>query len=239
MAGKTEQTKNNIMRAAYEIAAKKGLKAVTVRRIAEKAKTSVGLIYYHFKDVPQIFEMILQHHYLQILDYLDEHLPTSDDPLLRFMAASTINFLFTSSRHVFRNISRDLPYSGISKDAHHFILVKHSFESIQKKMNLNADRVMLDIAVFAFIGSFETIKSAYYRAQISLTPYQLTKIVFLQTFTPMGLDVKEIESRVPQIEKICKKTKRKDIAVPWLLSVHDDAPNFNQVTLHELGQHVL
>lgn len=239
MAGKTEQTRHKIMRAAYEIAADKGLKGVTVRGIAAKAQTSVGLVYYHFKDVPQIFEMILQHHYEQILNYLDEHLPASDDPLLRFMAVITINIQFTSSRKVFRNISRGVPFSGITRDSYYFSVIKQGIESIQQKMALKSDGVMLDTAVFAFIGSLETIKSACFRSQLLLTPYELAKIVFLQTFTPMGLDVNEIASRVPEIEKICRNCKREDIAVPLLASAHDDAPDFNQVSLHELGQRLL
>lgn len=235
MTPKTKETQTKIMRATYEIALKKGLKAVTVRNIAAKAKTSVGLIYYHFKDVPRIFETIHLCHYEQIFNYLNQQLPGANDPLLCFMSATTINIQFASSRHFLQNIGHVFPFLHLSKDSQYFSLTRQNIKSIQEQFDLFRKKGMLDADVFAFIGAFEMIKSAYYRSQISLTPYQLTEMVFLRTFTPMGLAGNEIKTRTPEIEKLCRKTKRKEIAVPWLLSVHDDVPEFNQITLHALG----
>lgn len=238
MTPKTKETQTKIMTAAYEIALKKGVKAVTVREIAAKAKTSIGLIYYHFKDVPKIFETIHLCHYEQIFHYLEEKLPGADDPLLRFMSATTINIQFASSRHFLQNITHVFPFSHLTKDSQYFLLTRQSMKSIQEQFGLLKEKGMTDAETFAFIGAFEMIKSASYRSEISLNPYQLTQMVFIRTFTPMGLDANEIKSRIAEVQKVCRNTKRKEIALPWLLSVHDDVLEFNQVTLHALGKPV-
>ncbi|MBN1663935.1 MAG: TetR/AcrR family transcriptional regulator [Deltaproteobacteria bacterium] len=237
---KTKETQTKIMTAAYEIALKKGIKAITVREIAAKAKTSIGLIYYHFKDVPKIFEKIHLCHYEQIFHYLDEKLPGPDDSLLRFMNATTINIQFAASRHFLQNISHVFPFSHLTKDSQYFSLTRENINAIQKQFGLLREKGMPDpdAEAFAFIGAFEMIKSAYYRSQISPTPYQITQMVFVRTFTPMGLDANEIISRIAEVQKVCRNIKRKEIALPWLLSVHDDVPEFNQVTLHALGKPV-
>lgn len=48
-----------ILRAAYEVAARRGLDALTVRLVAERAKLSPGLILFHFESKDQLIVTLL------------------------------------------------------------------------------------------------------------------------------------------------------------------------------------
>ncbi|MCS7182645.1 MAG: TetR/AcrR family transcriptional regulator [Thermoanaerobaculum sp.] len=57
-----------ILRAALELFSKQGYGATTMRQIAEKARTSLGNVYHHFKNKEQIFSTLLDRYFQLLLD---------------------------------------------------------------------------------------------------------------------------------------------------------------------------
>jgi AcrR family transcriptional regulator len=56
----SEQTRRDqIIRAAYEVAARRGLEGLTVRLVAAKARLSTGLVLFHFKSKDQLVVALL------------------------------------------------------------------------------------------------------------------------------------------------------------------------------------
>ena len=53
--------RGQILRAAYDIAARRGLDALTVRQVAERAGLSVGLVLFHFKAKDALVLAVLDH----------------------------------------------------------------------------------------------------------------------------------------------------------------------------------
>jgi len=53
--------RSQILRAAYDIAARRGLDALTVRQVAERAGLSVGLVLFHFKTKDALVIAVLDH----------------------------------------------------------------------------------------------------------------------------------------------------------------------------------
>jgi AcrR family transcriptional regulator len=56
-----EARRMQILRAAYEVASRKGLDALTVRLVAHRAKLSTGLVLFHFKTKNQLIIALLDH----------------------------------------------------------------------------------------------------------------------------------------------------------------------------------
>lgn len=56
-----ETRRTQILHAAYEIAARAGLDALTVRQVAERAHLSVGLVLFHFKTKDALIVAVLDH----------------------------------------------------------------------------------------------------------------------------------------------------------------------------------
>ena len=56
-----ETRRHQILRAAYDIAARKGLDALTVRNVAERANLSVGLVLFHFETKDTLIIAVLDH----------------------------------------------------------------------------------------------------------------------------------------------------------------------------------
>ena len=53
--------RTQILKAAYDIAARGGLDALTVRHVAERAELSVGLVLFHFKTKDALIIAVLDH----------------------------------------------------------------------------------------------------------------------------------------------------------------------------------
>jgi TetR/AcrR family transcriptional repressor of bet genes len=56
-----ETRRQQILRAAYDIAARRGLDALTVRHVAERAGLSVGLVLFHFETKDALIIAVLDH----------------------------------------------------------------------------------------------------------------------------------------------------------------------------------
>jgi len=54
-----ETRRDQILKAAYEVAARKGLEGLTVRLVATKARLSTGLVLFHFESKDQLVEALL------------------------------------------------------------------------------------------------------------------------------------------------------------------------------------
>src|SRR5450759_3163243 len=56
-----EARRTQILKAAYEVASRKGLDALTVRLVAHRAKLSTGLVLFHFKTKDQLIIALLDY----------------------------------------------------------------------------------------------------------------------------------------------------------------------------------
>lgn len=56
-----EARRTQILRAAYDVAARKGLDALTVRLVAQRAKLSSGLVLFHFRSKEQLIIALLDY----------------------------------------------------------------------------------------------------------------------------------------------------------------------------------
>jgi TetR/AcrR family transcriptional repressor of bet genes len=82
-----EARRMQILRAAYEVASRKGLDALTVRLVAHRAKLSTGLVLFHFKTKNQLIIALLDH-VLETTTVLQvtEDITSSPVPLDRLLA---------------------------------------------------------------------------------------------------------------------------------------------------------
>ncbi len=71
------QTKNRIMKAAFQLFAKKGIHGTNSKEIVEKAGVSIGSFYSYFKDKKTLLLEMLE-------DYLDRHYTTIWRPMSDF-----------------------------------------------------------------------------------------------------------------------------------------------------------
>ncbi|MBO1004689.1 TetR/AcrR family transcriptional regulator [Pseudogracilibacillus auburnensis] len=61
MAPKTKYSKEDIILAAFDIAKKDGLDAITIRRIAKQLGSSIAPIYVNFKDIDELVQEVVNH----------------------------------------------------------------------------------------------------------------------------------------------------------------------------------
>jgi len=61
MAPRKKFTKQAIIKAAFEIARKEGLDAITIRRVAEQLGSSIAPIYVNFKNVDELIQAVIDH----------------------------------------------------------------------------------------------------------------------------------------------------------------------------------
>lgn len=235
MASKTELSKQKILQTTFQIISKKGIAKTTVREIARQADISTGRIYHHFKDVSQIYSTLYMIHYNQIFCYLDTLEDSDMDPLTRFMSASTMSIQFLYSKKTFRDILYSGTYSNLGKGSDFFTLVRQNIGAVAGFFNLAVEEELLDLETFAFIGSSQALKSAFYSGQSLASPYEQTRFVFCKTFVPMGLANEEIEKRVSLVEQISRSTTGGQISSHWLLPEGQTVSAFDSKTLHEYG----
>jgi TetR/AcrR family transcriptional repressor of bet genes len=53
--------RNQILRAAFDVASRRGLAGLTIRLVAAKAELSTGLVFFHFKTKEQLIDALLDH----------------------------------------------------------------------------------------------------------------------------------------------------------------------------------
>ena len=82
-----EARRMQILKAAYEVASRKGLDALTVRQVAHRAKLSTGLVLFHFKAKDQLIIALLDY-VLQTTTvlHLTEDIASIPVPLDRLLA---------------------------------------------------------------------------------------------------------------------------------------------------------
>lgn len=82
--------RKQILRGAYDVASRKGLAALTVRQVAERADLSTGLVLFHFKTKEQLVTALLDYvlETTTVLHLTDEiaSLPSPLDRLLALLA---------------------------------------------------------------------------------------------------------------------------------------------------------
>ncbi len=61
MAPRKKFSKQDIINAAFEIARKEGLDAITIRKVAEQLGSSIAPIYVNFKDVEELIQAVVDH----------------------------------------------------------------------------------------------------------------------------------------------------------------------------------
>ncbi len=79
----TAQTRLQIIAAAREVFAERGVSRTTLAQIAKAAGVTRGAIYWHFKNKPDLFFAMLEQVSLPFIDRIDETLPEENpgDPL--------------------------------------------------------------------------------------------------------------------------------------------------------------
>ncbi|MDZ4262234.1 MAG: TetR family transcriptional regulator [Pseudomonadota bacterium] len=79
----TEQTRQDIITAARQVFAERGVSRSTLEQIAKTAGVTRGAIYWHFKNKPDLFFAMMEQVSLPLIDQIGENLPDSDqiDPL--------------------------------------------------------------------------------------------------------------------------------------------------------------
>lgn len=82
----TEQTREQILEAARQLFIDEGYEAVSVRKIAERAKITHGTIYVHFKDKDDLLYQVSEEQFNRLLSRL-RRLPRSREPIRRLEEA--------------------------------------------------------------------------------------------------------------------------------------------------------
>lgn len=79
----TEQTRQDIITAARQVFAERGVSRSTLEQIAKAAGVTRGAIYWHFKNKPDLFFAMMEQVSLPLIDQIGENLPDNDqiDPL--------------------------------------------------------------------------------------------------------------------------------------------------------------
>ncbi len=78
----TEHTRQQILDAASELFIQSGYEAISVRKIAARAKLSHGTIYIHFKDKDDLLYQASEEQFSRLMSRL-QRLPRSREPLVR------------------------------------------------------------------------------------------------------------------------------------------------------------
>ena len=99
--GKREQ----ILRAAEQVFAKRGFKGATTREVAEKAGIASSLIFYYFKNKMALYEAVFQSFFDQLEDLMQQNLSLDLD---RLGQLKQFLFTFTDYAREHRNMIRIL-----------------------------------------------------------------------------------------------------------------------------------
>jgi AcrR family transcriptional regulator len=86
MARPATDIKQRLLRAAREAFDRRGVDAVSLRAIAARARTTIGMIYYYFPTKDDLFEAVVEDVYARVLPDLAAALAT-DQPLRAKLAA--------------------------------------------------------------------------------------------------------------------------------------------------------
>jgi AcrR family transcriptional regulator len=85
-AEKSETTRAALTRAARELFAERGYAAVGTMEIVNRAGSSRGAMYHHFKDKQELFRAVYEQIQQELIDRVAESMAGIDDPLTAFEA---------------------------------------------------------------------------------------------------------------------------------------------------------
>lgn len=111
-------TKKDILKAAIDIIATKGVQDLTMDRVAAEAGVAKGTLYTHFKNKKQILEAAIQESIVPLLEELASLFESNEAPdkMLEDIARIHLEF-FNKQKKLYRVLlySRDAAHDGINR----------------------------------------------------------------------------------------------------------------------------
>jgi len=89
-----ENTRNNILKAALDIAISEGWQAVTIRRISEAVEYTTSIVYSNFESKDALLLEIMKGGFDQLYDLSERALKAESDPKKQLLILSLVNWDF-------------------------------------------------------------------------------------------------------------------------------------------------
>lgn len=101
-----EAMRHLILTTAGELVAEKGIKQLSIRKIAKRMDYSAGIIYHYFQGKEAIVEQLLQQGYRELIDGLTARLHTSQESAEEKLSQSLSQFIrvTTAEESQYRNV---------------------------------------------------------------------------------------------------------------------------------------
>ena len=156
---KKQTTRDKILQAAFELARKEGVEALSVRAIAKKCDCSTQPIYLSFKGIEEIkdeiYNMAMQYYYSSMLEEIEKH----EYPEYKAIGTSYVRFAYTE-RELFKYVFMTKPrlkYGSVEAS------FEKSLEIIKRNLNISeADARKLHTIMWVFGHGIATMRVTDY-----------------------------------------------------------------------------
>ena len=180
---------------------------LNIREIASKAGVSIGLMYYHFKDLDAVYEEI-HALYLQnvseILRPLKDRQTTLCYEMTHQLLHIELNQLHPKISHLFINCLDN-----------YFVYLKDAVESVlqQFEISLPEDQLLLESRFYE--GRLIGISQALLDEPEAFEPIELVSFVFSRLLGPYGISTTEIEKCKSQAYDFVHSAMKEKSIAQW------------------------
>jgi AcrR family transcriptional regulator len=185
----------------------KGNTDLNIREIASKAGVSIGLMYYHFKDLDAVYEEIhalYLHNVDQILQPFKGKLPVLCYEITHQLMYIELNQLHPKISQLF-----------INRLDSYFVYLKHAVESIFQEFGLHLSAAQLQIEARFYAGMLRGISQVLLKDSEKYEPVELVILIFNRMLSPYGVSSDIIEKCKPEALEIVKDAMKEKSISQW------------------------
>ena len=185
----------------------KGNTDLNIREIASKAGVSVGLMYYHFKDLDAVYEEIhalYLHNVSQILKPLKSEVTVLCYEITHQLLHIELNQLHPKISQLF-----------ISCLDSYFVYLKEGLEGIFQEFEINLSEAQLLIEARFYEGMLIAISQVLLEAPEKYAPVDLVVLVFHRILSPYGVAALDLQKCKPEALEIVKDVMKEKSIVQW------------------------
>lgn len=180
---------------------------LNIREIASKAGVSIGLMYYHFKDLDAVYEEIhglYLHNVSQILQPFKGKLPYLCYEITHQLLHIELNQLHPKISQLF-----------ISCLDSYFVYLKEALEGIFQEFDIHLSEAQLLIEARFYEGMLIAISQVLLEAPEKYEPVDLVVLVFHRLLSPYGVAALDLEKCKPEALEIVKDIMKDKSIAQW------------------------
>ena len=191
-----------ILRAARKLFSRRGYEATTMREVADAASTSIGNLYFYFRNKEELLETLMAEAREPLwawADTMTATVPPGPARLAIVLYANLIGLLGTA-----RDLTRAVVVEGAPPDLAERILAVHRAR-MREALRTNLPEIPedeLDLAAAAWTGAAQSLLRRHLHGEVARDPLKLGEYALRWNLRGLGVAESEIEAAVRTAKQV-------------------------------------